>query len=380
MKRAEILPPLVATVLCVSAFFIAYMPRLFEPTGFTPVLTPVAFFEPPSQDEAAFFQRHERWVEAADAWQAIAESQPDNGTAWFNLGYCLHMQGRYAEALDVHRKAATFGDYRGIATYNLGCALALTGRHDEAIQALSNAEAAGFPVREYASTDSDLDSLRNDPRFSSRYLSESQGVLGKARHLWSRARDTVAHKAPEIASDVVSLTKRTHRKVSETVDAARHTLADSRLAPLARKIPGLLPEASAEASERGASVRELMSQANTLQSEGRWLDAAATFDAVTQQDPDHAMAWFGLAYNVHMSGAYEAAIPLHKKAATFDDVRGISLYNLGCAHAMLGQTDDAISALQASANAGFDVAGFARNDTDLDSLREDARFVAMLDR
>jgi hypothetical protein len=50
--------------------------------------------------------------------------------------------GRLEEAIEAHQKAATFDDYHAIALYNLGCAYALTAR-----------------------SDSDLDSLRDDPRF-----------------------------------------------------------------------------------------------------------------------------------------------------------------------------------------------------------------------
>ena len=72
--------------------------------------------------QASALQQDGRWEEAAEAWGQVAEQTPDSGTAWFNLGYCLHAAGRLDEAIDAHRKAAEFDDYHGIALYNLGCA------------------------------------------------------------------------------------------------------------------------------------------------------------------------------------------------------------------------------------------------------------------
>lgn len=383
MKRAEILPPLVGTVLCMCAFFLAAMPRYLTPIDIVPAWTSVAFVEPPTEAEAADLQDAQQWLEAAGAWHQIANAEPDNGAAWFNLGYCLHMGGQYDDAIPVHRKAATFRQFRGIATYNLGCALALTGRHDDAIAALQEAEAAGFAVRQFAATDSDLDSLRSHPWFANQPApQDSPGVLGKAMGMWRKTKNAVAQNAPKIAGEVVDMTKRTHRKVSNTVDGARHALAASRFAPLASRIPGLLPDDGAVAASSAPmeSVRSIMARASQLQNEGRWLDAAATFDYAAQRDPENAMAWFGIAYSLHMGGAYEAAIPAHQKAATFDRVRGTSLYNLGCAYALLGRADDAIDALHAARDAGFDVAGSAGSDSDLDSLHDDPRFKAMLSR
>ena len=49
--------------------------------------------------------------------------------------------------------------------YNLACMEALLGERDAALEHLSQAK-SNPRVREWAATDSDLDSLRDDPRFS----------------------------------------------------------------------------------------------------------------------------------------------------------------------------------------------------------------------
>jgi hypothetical protein len=79
-----------------------------------------------------------------------------------------------------------------------------------------------------------------------------------------------------------------------------------------------------------------------------------------------------------MAGAYEKAIPAHKKAATFEATRGIALYNLACACSLAGRLDEAMEALHASHEAGFDLASVIATDSDLENLHDDPRFAELL--
>lgn len=128
----------------------------------------------PSAEQARSLQQAGQWADASDAWRLVVEHDTDNGAAWFNLGYCLHAAGRLEHAVEAHRKASTFDDYHGIALYNLACACALTGRTDEALDALQASREAGFDLSSVIRTDSDLDSLRGDPRFKG-FLNDRDG-------------------------------------------------------------------------------------------------------------------------------------------------------------------------------------------------------------
>ncbi|MHC4993390.1 MAG: tetratricopeptide repeat protein, partial [Planctomycetota bacterium] len=149
--------------------------------------------EPPTIREAQQLQQAGQWQEAAHAWYQITEAEPDNGTAWFNLGYCLHAAGQLEKAIKVHKKASTFEQYHGIALYNLGCAYALTGERDKAIEALAAGQAAGFTLAGRAEDDSDLESLLDDPRF--------QELLraGQARHAPAGRGGGMGGMPPELA-------------------------------------------------------------------------------------------------------------------------------------------------------------------------------------
>jgi tetratricopeptide (TPR) repeat protein len=72
---------------------------------------------------------------------------------------------RYDEAAALLREGLELHPGNASLLYNLACVEALTGDDDAALEHL--AEAAKNPrFRAFAETDSDFDSLRNDPRFS----------------------------------------------------------------------------------------------------------------------------------------------------------------------------------------------------------------------
>lgn len=108
----------------------------------------------------------QRWAEAAEAYRARVTAKPDDGAAWYRLGYCLHVTGRLDEAIEAHTKAATFPARRAAATYNLACARALKGETDAALTELERAVDAGFADAKTLAADADLATLRALPRFA----------------------------------------------------------------------------------------------------------------------------------------------------------------------------------------------------------------------
>ena len=87
------------------------------------------------------------------------------GPVWFRLGYALHADGRLKQAIEAHRKAATFPRVAPTAKYNLACALAMSGDKEGALRELKSAIDAGFYSARPIVEDSDLSTLRDDPRF-----------------------------------------------------------------------------------------------------------------------------------------------------------------------------------------------------------------------
>jgi hypothetical protein len=81
------------------------------------------------------------------------------------LGSLRHMQKDYPGALKAWSKAEALGYALPQTRYNLACAAALTGNTDAAFKWLEKANDAGFGNTKLLESDSDLNSLRKDPRF-----------------------------------------------------------------------------------------------------------------------------------------------------------------------------------------------------------------------
>jgi tetratricopeptide (TPR) repeat protein len=86
---------------------------------------------------------------------------------WNARAFPLYEEQRYAEAADVLREAVASGaDHPGLH-YNIACFEALAGNHDAAFEQLREAFEGDPSLAELAKTDSDLDAIRDDPRFPS---------------------------------------------------------------------------------------------------------------------------------------------------------------------------------------------------------------------
>ena len=117
--------------------------------------------------DAAF--QDQDWAAAIEAYQRALAAGQGHSLLHFRLGYALHVTGRHEEALSHHVQAVhiTLPALRIDALYNAACACALLGRTDEAIAWLERAVDAGFQDLTQVGRDTDLDSLRADPRFKS---------------------------------------------------------------------------------------------------------------------------------------------------------------------------------------------------------------------
>lgn len=130
--------------------------------------------------------------------------------------------------------------------------------------------------------------------------------------------------------------------------------------------------------ERG----RLMQQAQVEERRGDWAKAAAHYRSLTEADPRDAASWYHLGRALHAGGDLDQAIAAHRRASEFRDSehRFRALYNLACATALLGRNDEALAALDAAVDAGFDSRAWIESDADLDGLRADPRFAAILER
>ena len=378
MTRLSTLHRTATALLCVVVVSSIVPVAVGDPPAPPPVDETVSA-PPPTIEEAQQLQQAGRWEEAAAAWHQIVLAEPENATAWFQLGYSLHAAGHLEQAIEVHQKAATFDEYHGIALYNLGCAHALLGNHDQAFEALFASQAAGFQMRGRVEGDSDLDSLRADPRLEALLANEPAGFEAKIRQIVGQIQQFI-QQAPQIKEQFSMMAQQFMGKAMNKLGQLQQKMAqDERFAPIADALGDLLggppPSAPAEEDSSGAAA---MQEAGRLQQAGQWEDAAMAWHQIVQAEPENAIAWFQLGYCLHAAGHLEQAIEVHKKAATFDEFRGIALYNLACAYSLSERPDEAMEALHASHEAGFDLASNIATDSDLDNLRDDPRFMKLM--
>jgi Flp pilus assembly protein TadD len=93
------------------------------------------------------------------------ELNPDDTRALYLAGSAYMVLGQREKALEWARRALATNESDSLVLYNVACLYALGGMVEEAIACLDKAIQNGFGHREWTENDSDLDALRNDPRF-----------------------------------------------------------------------------------------------------------------------------------------------------------------------------------------------------------------------
>jgi len=133
-------------------------------------------------------------------------------------------------------------------------------------------------------------------------------------------------------------------------------------------------EGSSKAKKRPVSAQ----QAQSLLRQQNWSAAAAAYEQVVHDNPEDGASWFNYGFALHSLKRYEEAIKAAEKAAELGFQPATAFYNIACAHALMGHKDDALTWLEKAMSTGFNQDGTVRTDTDLDSIRDDARFKKLI--
>ncbi len=114
---------------------------------------------------ATAFQRQD-WKRTSEAYQELAEREPQNVRNCTRLAYSLYASQQYDPALAAFLRCCRFqGDVRRWSLYNIACVYALEGEKRLALDYLGEAADAGYRTRQSISEDPDLKSLLGDPEF-----------------------------------------------------------------------------------------------------------------------------------------------------------------------------------------------------------------------
>lgn len=94
--------------------------------------------------------------------------------------------------------------------------------------------------------------------------------------------------------------------------------------------------------------------------------------------PDDTRAWTMGASVLAEMGEPDRAAAWVARAVAIDKDEAIIQYNAACVYVALGRLDDAIASLEAAARVGVIAKDWMKNDPDLDPVRQDPRFAALL--
>lgn len=156
-------------------------------------------------------------------------------------------------------------------------------------------------------------------------------------------------------------------------------LSGMTLVAIACSSPPPAPERQAGPQEASMSEtsRKTIAEARRLIGEKDYTGAAALLEDLTVKEPQNGRAWMLLGYGWHAAGEYGKAIPLHEKAAEFDEVAPRAMYNAACSYARLGKTDEAIAFLVRVRDTNrFDLTQVTL-DPDLESIKDDPRIATL---
>lgn len=129
---------------------------------------------------------------------------------------------------------------------------------------------------------------------------------------------------------------------------------------------------------RLATAQVTPDEANAFYQAQAWDQAAAAYATLAEQDTTNATAWYRWANSLKQLGEYERAIDVWRAL----DARGgaplFVKHSIATAYALHGQTDEAFDWLEQAVAAGFSNLPMLTDNPDLATLRDDARFEAIL--
>ena len=118
-----------------------------------------------------------------------------------------------------------------------------------------------------------------------------------------------------------------------------------------------------------------LARAQAASGAGTWRDAVPLWEAVVAANPVEGRHWERLADACRHGGSYERAIAATERALALGaGYPAEAHYRLACCHALLGDHDRALDALDRAFDLGYRHTEQARADPDLAALRDDARF------
>ncbi|MFW9805957.1 MAG: tetratricopeptide repeat protein [Candidatus Thorarchaeota archaeon] len=110
-------------------------------------------------------------------------------------------------------------------------------------------------------------------------------------------------------------------------------------------------------------------------------EAASSFEKATELNPNGFWLWLSLGYArkeiTQLDGAIDATLKATELSSSPNEL-GSALYNLGCYNCIAGRHVEALEYLEQAFHKDESIKEWARDDSDLQSLKENERFLNLL--
>ena len=135
---------------------------------------------------------------------------------------------------------------------------------------------------------------------------------------------------------------------------------------------------SGDAMTANIDVSELEAQANDYVQNSEWENAITVYQEIVPADPNHSQAWFQMASSYRSLERWDEAAMAFEKAHELEFNPLFTSINLARMHGQLGNLDEAFKWINVTMDTGFGQVAFLQNDEQLEPLRGDDRFEAVL--
>ena len=140
---------------------------------------------------------------------------------------------------------------------------------------------------------------------------------------------------------------------------------------------GELPFVSAQSED---SLDNKTVAANSAYQEKDWPKAALLYDQLAHAQHESYRSWYRLGVCLQRTGQHQKALEAFEKAQAKGAPVSIVGYDMAATYASMGQPDKSLEQLTAAVKQGYAQPDQMSTDPDLQSIRSDARFAALLEQ